>query len=420
MAVKLLERLAARAPVPVFVAMGRDRAPAVERLLQSADIDVTATPRHASILLVAGRVRDSDQAYLDRIHDQLPHPRATFWWGDEQGDDVDEAQRAASFDDPVISLRALYRNLISGAHASETHRLPDEPPAPWRGKGDHGQGGEGMMGGVPYGRMMPMPPTPDIRDGLALDVYTTQIGPFMPYWPAGLVLEVTFQGDVIQSAEVVQPPYPPRDVDRVPFDRLLHETTALAQIERARAAHHLVCIARLLSLVGLPTLSRRAQILAARVRANETIAIAPLRKAAARSGLTAALAPGLGRIDDRLARELGGPAQRAAGHAIDDRSDNPMYKRLDFTPVTQTQSDCRARLAQWFDEAEQALALVSAAPDAMIGQGALVEAPWALRAPPVDYRLTELLPGLEWSEALLVLNSFDSAALCRMAPLEAP
>lgn len=417
---KTLERLAARAPVPLFVAMGRDRAPAVERLLRHPDIEITATPRHASILLVAGRVRDSDQVYLDRLHDQLPHPRATFWWGDELDNDADDAQRAASSDDPVAALRVLYRNLISGARVSETHLRPDEPPAPWRGKGDHGQGGEGMMGGVPYGRMMPMPPTPDIRDGLALDVYTTQIGPFMPYWPAGLVLEVTFQGGVIQSAEVVQPSYPPRDVDRVPFDRLLHETTALVQIERARAAHHLVCIARLLSLVGLPTLSRRAQILAARIRANETVAIAPLRKATARAGLESALAPKLGRVDDRLARELGGPAQRAAGHAIDDRNDNPTYTRLDFTPVTQTQSDCRARLTQWFDEAEQALALVSAAPDATIDQGALVEAPWALRAPPIDYRVTDLLPGLEWSEALLVLNSFDSAALCRMGPLETP
>lgn len=420
MAVTILGRLAARAPIPIFVAMGRDGAPAIEHLLKSGDIDFTATPRHANILLVAGRTRESDQPYLDRLHDQMPHPRATFWWGDAHSDDIDEARRSASADDPVAPLRALYRKLIGGSYASETHRLSDEPPTPWRGRGDHGQGGEGMMGGVPYGRMMPMPPTPDIRDGLALDVYRTQVGPFMPYWPAGLILEVTFQGDVIQSAEVVQPPYPPRDIDREPFDRLLHEQTPLAQIERTRATHHLACIARVLSLVELPTLSRQAQIVAARIRANETVAIGPLRKAAARAGLMAAIKPGLGRIDDDLACELGGPVRRAAGHVLDSRNDDPTYTRLGFTPVTQKQSDCQARVAQWFDEAEQALALASAAPHILIAQGQLAEPPWALRAPPLDYRVTELLPGLEWSEALLVLNSFDSAALCRMAPLETP
>ena len=77
----------------------------------------------------------------------------------------------------------------------------------------------------------------------------------------------------------------------------------------------------------------------------------------------------------------------------------------------------RARFTQWLDEAEQALALARAAGDAAIEKGAPVETPWGHRAPPSVYRLTDMLPGLEWGEALLTIASFDAAAVCRMAPL---
>src|SRR3546814_20246746 len=89
---------------------------------------------------------------------------------------------------------------MTGERRSEDDRLPDEPQVAWRGKGDHGQGGEGMMGGKPYGRPMAMTDE-DLRDGLALDAYTACFGPFLSVLPPGLMLELTLLGDVIQRTE---------------------------------------------------------------------------------------------------------------------------------------------------------------------------------------------------------------------------
>lgn len=288
-----LSRLASEAPIPVFACIGLRMQAAVECLGFSRDVTLAATPRAAAILLVAGEIPEPAQEALNRVHDQLPHPRATFRW-DSAGD-------------PVPGLRDLWRNLVSGA-PSEPDRRPDTPPNEWRGKGPHGQGGKGMMGGTPYGRPMAMT-MDDVRDGLALDAYTARIGPFAPMLPPGLVLEVTLQGDVITRAEVCAPPF--------------------EQTEDASAPDF--CAARLLRLLGLPLDARRV------TKGKRPRALAHLR----------AVPKGLGQDD-------GG--------------------------------DARARLASWLSG--------HAGPDA---------------APD----LTGTLHGLEWSEAVLVLNSFTPAALRR-------
>lgn len=184
MAVDWLNRLAAGADVAVYPCIGPGLLVPVEQLFLSPGLRRASTPREAAVLMVAGVIPGAAQAALDRLHDQLPHPRASFRW-DGEGN-------------PTSDLIALWRDLLNG-RPSEGDRLANEPPNEWRGKGDHGQGGEGMMGGVPYGRPMAMT-ADDIRDGLALDAYTARIGPFAPMLPPGLVLEVTLQGDVIVSA----------------------------------------------------------------------------------------------------------------------------------------------------------------------------------------------------------------------------
>ncbi|MEU9869956.1 hypothetical protein AB0C87_19130 [Actinomadura sp. NPDC048021] len=42
----------------------------------------------------------------------------------------------------------------------------------------------------------------DDRDGLKLDVLHVPLGPVLSYWPAGLRVDLTVQGDVVQEAEV--------------------------------------------------------------------------------------------------------------------------------------------------------------------------------------------------------------------------
>ena len=51
---------------------------------------------------------------------------------------------------------------------------------------------------VPGG--LPMADLGEDRDGLTLDRLHVPLGPVLPDWPAGLVLRVTLQGDVIQQA----------------------------------------------------------------------------------------------------------------------------------------------------------------------------------------------------------------------------
>lgn len=320
MAIRALARLATAAPAPVFAVAGANGLAALEDLSMHPAVCLQATPRDAALLLICGALREDDHAALRRLHDQLPHPRATLWW---QVKPIADFPCAASLDgDAAGAVSSLWSQLVTGERPSEDDLLPDEPPAPWRGKGDHGQGGEGMMGGKPYGRPMAMTDD-DRRDGLALDAYTAAFGPFLPAFPPGLQLSLTLQGDVIQSAEVLRPP--------------LHQAAGDVPLRR---------IARLVRLLGLPALAQRLLRSAQNGGAHDRDP-APLLR---RSGALQAIPPGLGEV---------------AGE------------------------DLRARLRRWTNEGREG----------------------ASPPPTSGVRLVDLLPGLEWSEAVLVLNSFDHNTL---------
>ncbi|WP_313136080.1 hypothetical protein [Paracoccus jeotgali] len=295
-----LTRLAAQAAVPVYPCIGPGMLAPVERLFLSPYLRRAATPRAAAILLVAGQIPPRAQAALDRVHDQLPQPRASLTW-DGAGD-------------PTAELRRLWRELLAG-RGDQPDQLPDTPPNEWRGKGDHGQGGKGMMGGVPYGRPMAMT-AKDLRDGLELDAYTARFGPFAPMLPPGLEVEITLQGDVITKLTPCAPPF-----DQGPD-----------------ASAPSACAARLLHLLGLPLDARRV------LEGRRPFGRARLR----------ALPPGLGEV----------------------APDN----------------DARARLKSW-----------------LAGRDVDMEIP----------PLPDLLTGLEWHEAMLVLNSFPPDALRRACLEEA-
>ncbi|MBW3602419.1 MAG: hypothetical protein KY434_06960, partial [Actinobacteria bacterium] len=203
MAVGLLARAAGRARVPVFPVVGAGAARAVQDLRLRPEVELVSTPRHATVLLVAGQVPRSLSRPLAQVHDQVPHPRATVrWTGSGSGPDrvvPAGATVVAADGDVVAAIASCHRGLLSGDRPSEEDMRPAEPPNEWRGVGPHGQGGEGMMGGTPYGRPMPM--TADDRDGLALDQLSVRVGPLLPALPPGLALDVRLQGDVVQRAE---------------------------------------------------------------------------------------------------------------------------------------------------------------------------------------------------------------------------
>lgn len=200
MAVGILRRWAASAPVPVFVARGGGAGWRPVELAADLRVRLVPSPRHASVLLAAGRFPGPMGEALNRVHDQLPAPRATVWWTA----DADAGRPAALGDaavvtgpDPVDHIVAAHRALLLG-HAPSTPDVgANVPPNEFVGRGENGHGGEGMMGGVPYGRPMAM--TAEDRDGLALDRLPVALGPFLPGFTNGLQATVALQGGIVQE-----------------------------------------------------------------------------------------------------------------------------------------------------------------------------------------------------------------------------
>ena len=313
MGMSWLAKMAGLAEVPVFVAFGEGApADAASVLAKAPGLRVVETPRAAAILFVVGTVPKALLPQLHRLHDQLPHPRASALW--HSRNELPGATRIEEIANISVLLRAIHRDLLVGSLKSEPDFLSDAPPNEWRGIGPHGQGGKGMMGGTPYGRTMAMTAA-DLRDGLELDAYTADFGPFLPMLPAGLVLTLTLQGDTIQNVAVAHPPF---------------ET----QEQRGWV---------LLNLLGLPALAERM------LRATN-IGNATVKRLIRLSGARAAIPEGLGRTHDG--------------------------------------SDVRTRF------------------DLLTGTS---EPIFNLHVQQIG--LDDLLIGLEWHEAMLVLNSFDNASL---------
>lgn len=414
MAVNWLQRLAAHAPVAVFPALG-DRGDAVVRhLALTPGIELVDSPRHASVLLVAGGVPPDQFEALRRVHDQLPRPCATLWCRCEPLAGLENAARVDDLDALPAALIDAHRELMEGRRGSSPRLLPNEPPSPWEGLGDFGQGGEGMMGGVPYGRPMAMNMHDDLRDGLTLDSLTFTLGPFLPALPPGMSAQVTLQGDLIQSWTTQSAPYP-LGLEAV-FFATRQQPVPIAELELARARHHLHRLYHGLRLAGLESLGVSALRLARTLRPESRID--GLRRRLVRCGFFALSLTQRGRLTADQARRIGGPAARASGVDDDLRSADINYRRLGFAPVCQQDGDTRARWWQTLAEIEQSLTLArqAAREDIHTQMTGAVETPrgsWCEGQRPNDVSdlLDEVLPGLEWGEALAAIASLDLATV---------
>jgi len=271
--VTVLRRLAQDAPAPVFVARGGGAGLLPVELQADPRLRMVGSARHATVLLAAGRFAGAMGDALDRVHDQLPSTGAVVWWtADPDAARPPSLAEATVFGgpDPVEAVLAAHRRAVSQPGARRAV-LADEPPHPFEGRGDHGQGGEGMMGGVPFGRAMAM--TADDRDGLALDQLPLQLGPFLLGLPNGVRVSAVLQGGVVQEAEL-------EGLD-------LGEGRALAGADATGARADLRWLAEALRLGGLDALARRAARLA-RAGATDAAACARVAKLVRRSGLPAA------------------------------------------------------------------------------------------------------------------------------------
>lgn len=121
-------------------------------------------------------------------------------------------------------------------------------------------------GGVVAGR--PMAERADDRDGLRLDRLHGKLGPALPDWPTGLVLDVAVQGDVIQRADALVVSAPARaSAARYPFwsapwlSVADGATVPVGAVERRRCAAHLDSLGRLLAIAGWASQAVRARTL---------------------------------------------------------------------------------------------------------------------------------------------------------------
>ena len=285
-----LDRLADAAPVPVVVARGLGGHAAVARLRADARVRVVASPRHATVLVVTGAIPHGHLDALAHVHDQVPSPRgvATFGLaGDTSALGLGEVP-ALPMDAPGTALHDLQREVLTGRR-DHPALLRADHPVDWQGVGPHGQGGEGMMGGTPYGRMMPMPPT-EGRDGLALDRLSLRLGPFLPGLPPGLVLEVGLQGDVLEEVDLLLP-----DLDDPPVGAPTDAAGETTDGGTGEATRLLAALAELCDLAGLGALARRA----ARVALDPgTTGVECLRRRLDRPWALRAATDGVGMLDD--------------------------------------------------------------------------------------------------------------------------
>ena len=435
---RMIHRLAEHAPVRVFTLVGLDAPRDVSELRLHRDIRLVDAPRSANLLLVVGTLPPSMHAAARQIHDMLAQPRCTLRWTVGDATDTElfpHAERLTvaadgmSPEDAVhrlaVELRKMHVALLRGDRLAEPPLLPDADPAPWRGVGPYGQGGTGMTGGVPYGR--PMAERAPDRDGLELDQLPVRVGPFFSPFPPGLVLDVKLQGDVIQEAIVPGNAFsgaaPPKRL--TPFTRALTEPVRIAEIECARAEHHLRWLAALLHLHGLDALGRRALALAIEARRGSTpntlAKVRALRVLLERTGGLAAATADIGRLPNEVLHGGGlGPVARAAGIAEDARIDDPAYARLRFTPLVQGPAgpvgDARSRWRQRLAEVEQSLAIASIAGEtATRVSGIAIEGPRGAMmigvGPSSTATLLGCLPaliaGMEWGDAVAVVISLD-------------
>jgi hypothetical protein len=292
-----------------------------------------------------------------------------------------------------------------------------------------------MTGGVPYGR--PLPGRAPDRDGLQLDQIKVRIGPYFAPLPPGLRLDLLVQGDVVQAVE-----FPEADEDGVKtggsaghgpaerrpvapasaFERALVEPVPLRELELARARHLLFWSADFVRLKGLVALSQRILGLASRLTPDSDWA-AEVDRLVRRLERDRSLRWGTRKVGvlsrDHLDRLPGGPNARAGGDARDARSADPAYRELGFTPITHGASDARARWSQRLAETRQALDLAERAASLTVSPGGRVEGPRGPlgRPGPTDSPrptgsaalalLPELLPGMEWGDAMTTVVSLD-------------
>jgi hypothetical protein len=298
----------------------------VEVHLAETGMVVAASPADADVLIVAGEPDDDLARAIDRVWAQLPGPRvrlqvetpgeaggaigravARLCGPEQRTDAAGRRDEWRDVDSVPTGTNGMDMDMpdvddVNARHGGDHHAGPEDGDG---GHADHGGHGIRMPGGL-----MMADRAPD-RDGLQLDVLQVPLGPVLADWPAGLVVTLAVQGDVVQKADV-------RLLGSAVRQQMPFWDAGDDDRGRRFAAAHLDSLGRLLGVVGWQAQAWRARRLrdgalgdvsAQRLRAG----LAVLDRRMRRSWTLRWATDGLGVLTSELARELGvtGPAARA-------------------------------------------------------------------------------------------------------------
>ena len=376
------------------------------------------TPADADVLLVAGDLAAPFAGVLAEVWRAMPAPRARAHaarpggvaaaleaararLGDRSGQQALAASAAGSGRDPDHGGddAAGGHEPVTGDGGHDGHGTGGGGPGATGGAAHHGHDMGGMdMGGMEMGDRgmpggLPMADRAADRDGLRLDQLHVPLGPVLPDWPAGLVVHLTLQGDVVQHAEAqALGPGAGGSFWSEPWRRAAAgEPVTAGEAARRSVASHLDSLGRFLAVAGwddAATVARRLRddALAGAPGSGLRPAVHRFDRRVARSRTLAWLTRGLGVLmpDDATAAGVGGPALRAAG-------------------------DVTARYCRWCAELAAAAALDDGSPLGAAG-------PQPPRGPLDDIRtpsagllaaLPGLLDGAELAAARLIIASLD-------------
>ena len=208
-----LARRAVRATRVLVVEGGNafERRVAVERAVHGRGWRLAESPASADALVVVGDLGPELRDVVERLWDAMPGPRARAEAPvvDAEGalDDVAAALLDPARQSEDASTRAPEPDLARD-HGDMDHEGMDHGDMDHEGM-DHGDMDHGDMdhGDMDHGGMDMAPGgiplaggSDEDRDGLEMDELPLRLGPVLPGWPAGLVIDVALHGDLVVKA----------------------------------------------------------------------------------------------------------------------------------------------------------------------------------------------------------------------------
>lgn len=171
---------------------------AVERQVLGRSWRLASSPANADVLAVCGSPGPEMAEVVARLWEDLPGPRSRI--------EIRTAEAA-----PAALARAQAELSDPDRQYEDARSRPRKPEIGTghggMGHGQHGGMDHGNHAGMDHGGMdmapagIPLAEGGEDRDGLEMDVLHVRLGPVLPYWPGGLVLRCSLQGDVIVAAE---------------------------------------------------------------------------------------------------------------------------------------------------------------------------------------------------------------------------